>query len=177
MANSFGVKCINITLDDTFLTLKENIENTLQINLSEEALINIKPRLRMTTLRAIAQNNNYFLIGTGNKCEIFIGYFTKDGDNSCDYNPLAEFTVEEVYQIARYLNVPEKILKKAPSDGISNKTDEEKIGVSYKDIAEYIINGNTNPKSSIIIQNMHNKSEHKRNIPRVYHRITKSYFK
>ena len=77
-----------------------------------------------TTLYYVAQNMNYLVAGTGNKCEATVGYTTKWGDNASDFNPIGEFTVEEVLQIGKYLGVPEKIINKAPNDGLGGKTDE-----------------------------------------------------
>ncbi len=68
------------------------------------------------------------MIGTGNLCESMVGYTTKWGDNSSDFNPIGNFTVKEVLEIGKILGVPEKILKKAPNDGLGLETDEEKNG-------------------------------------------------
>lgn len=76
----FGVNSLNIDLEDSFNVLKDNINSELSgCNLSEEALINIKPRLRMTTLYAIAQSLNYLVIGTGNLCEAMVRIYYKMG--------------------------------------------------------------------------------------------------
>ena len=66
------------------------------------------------------------------------------GDSASDFNPIANFTVDEVLKIGEILGVPEKIIKKAPSDGLSDKSDEEKMGITYKEVAEYIETGKTN---------------------------------
>ena len=58
------------------------------------------------------------------------------GDNASDFNPIGNFTVSEVLAIGEHLGVPEKIIKKAPNDGLGGKTDEEKMGVTYKQIEE-----------------------------------------
>ena len=125
----------------------------------------------MTTLYYIAQSLNYLVIGTGNKCEAVVGYTTKWGDNAHDFNPIAEFTVEEVLQIGEYLGVPEKIIKKAPNDGLGGLTDEEKLGVTYKQIAEYIETGKTDEKALEIIKKKEKSARHKREPIPVYHRI------
>ena len=110
-------------------------------------------------------------MGTGNKCEAVVGYTTKWGDNAHDFNPIAEFTVEEVLQIAEYLGVPDKIIKKAPNDGLGGLTDEEKLGVTYKQIAEYIETGKTEEKAMEIIVRKEKIAEHKRKPIPVYHRL------
>ena len=169
VSNKFDVPLIEIDLTNTFNTLEKEIDKNIKP--VAEAKINTKPRLRMTTLYYIAQSLNYLVIGTGNKCEAVVGYTTKWGDNAHDFNPIAEFTVEEVLQIGEYLGVPEKIIKKAPNDGLGGLTDEEKLGVTYKQIAEYIETGKTDEKALEIIKKKEKSARHKREPIPVYHRI------
>lgn len=169
VSNKFDVPLIEIDLTNTFNTLEKEIDKNIKP--VAEAKINTKPRLRMTTLYYIAQSLNYLVIGTGNKCEAVVGYTTKWGDNAHDFNPIAEFTVEEVLQIGEYLGVPEKIIKKAPNDGLGGLTDEEKLGVTYKQIAEYIETGKTDGKALEIIKKKEKSARHKREPIPVYHRI------
>lgn len=169
VSNKFDVPLIEIDLTSTFNTLEKEIDKNIKP--VAEAKINTKPRLRMTTLYYIAQSLNYLVIGTGNKCEAVVGYTTKWGDNAHDFNPIAEFTVEEVLQIGEYLGVPEKIIKKAPNDGLGGLTDEEKLGVTYKQIAEYIETGKTDEKALEIIKKKEKLAKHKREPIPVYHRI------
>lgn len=174
VANTFGVPLIEIDLTNTYKTLENEIEEVIRTKeewRGKEAKINTKPRLRMTTLYYIAQNLNYLVIGTGNKCESVVGYTTKWGDNAYDFNPIGEFTVEEVLQMAEYLGVPKKIIKKAPNDGLGGLTDEEKLGVTYKQIAEYIETGKTQEKAMEIIQRKERESMHKRKPIPVYKRL------
>ena len=169
VSNKFDVPLIEIDLTNKFNTLEKEIDKNIKP--VAEAKINTKPRLRMTTLYYIAQSLNYLVIGTGNKCEAVVGYTTKWGDNAHDFNPIAEFTVEEVLQIGEYLGVPEKIIKKAPNDGLGGLTDEEKLGVTYKQIAEYIETGKTDGKALEIIKKKEKLAKHKREPIPVYHRI------
>lgn len=115
VADKFEVPLLEVDLTNTYTTLEKEIDKTIQPIeewREKEARINTKPRLRMTTLYYIAQCMGYLVIGTGNKCEAIVGYTTKWGDNAHDFNPIREFTVEEVLQIGEYLGVPEKIIKK-----------------------------------------------------------------
>ena len=113
VADTFGVKFLKVDLTKSYDEMEKEIENSLCDELSKEAKINIKPRLRMTTLYGIAQSLGDLVIGTGNLCEAMVGYTTKWGDNSSDLNPIGNFTVDEVLEIGKYLGVPEKILKKS----------------------------------------------------------------
>lgn len=175
VANTFGVPIIEIDLTDTYKVLESEIQPVLEVKddfREKEAKINAKPRLRMTTLYYIAQSLNYLVLGTGNKCESLVGYTTKWGDSACDFNPIGDFTVEEVLQIGKYLGVPSKIIEKAPNDGIGGLSDEEKLGVTYKQIAEYIETGITDASALEIIKNKEKLSMHKRNPIPVYKRLS-----
>ena len=138
----------------------------------EDSDINLKPRLRMSTLYYLAalysniHNKRYLVIGTSNKCELFVGYFTKGGDSVHDIAPIADFTVDEVIKIGEYLKVPSKVLYKSPSDGLSNRTDEEKLGVRYSEIASYMKDRNSvSPSIAQKIEKLHQNNLHKFHIP------------
>lgn len=173
VSDYYGFKLLNIDLTEVYDIFKEQIN--LLGNFTEEQLlnsdINVKPRLRMLSLYYLAPlfsavtGKNYIVAGTGNKCEIFVGYFTKGGDGVSDINVLADLTVDEVIQIGEVLNVPKKVLYKTPDDGLSGKSDEEKLGVKYSDIAKVINGEKVDEEIKLKILNMHEKSQHKFNIP------------
>ena len=174
VADTFSVNQLEIDLTNTYKTLEMEVESKILAKEAwreKEAQINTKPRLRMTTLYYIAQTLNYLVIGTGNKCEAIVGYTTKWGDSAHDFNPIADFTVDEVLQIGKYLGVPSQIIEKAPSDGLGSLTDEEKLGVTYKQIAEYIESGKTEEKALEIIKRKEQISKHKREKIPVYKRL------
>lgn len=168
VAKSFGVNFIKVDLSNSYTEMEKEINMQLGKELSKEATINMKPRLRMTTLYGIAQTLGYLVIGTGNLCEAMVGYTTKWGDNSSDFNPIGNFTVEEVLEIGKYLGVPEKILKKAPNDGLGGQTDEEKMGIKYSQIAEMIETGSTDEEVKEEILKRFRNSKHKREVVPVY---------
>lgn len=166
VADTFGVKFVKTDLSSSYAKFEEQLNSSLQElgikELSEEAKINSKPRLRMATLYGIAQTLGYLVIGTGNLCESMVGYTTKWGDSASDFNPIGNFTVPEVLAIGKMLGVPDKIINKPPNDGLGGKTDEEKLGVTYKQIAEMIEKGNTDEEAKKIILQKYNASKHKR---------------
>ena len=170
VSNHFGVTLDVLDITPIYDLQKDIIEKTIGYGASSESLVNLKPRIRMSTLYTIAQTKGYLVLGTGNLCERFVGYFTKSGDGAYDYNPLAEFTVEEVYQIARFIGVPEKILQKAPADGLGKLTDEQKLGVTYTQIAEVALYGETDDDIAYQkIMRLHKNSRHKFT-DNIYHR-------
>lgn len=101
----------------------------------EMALANIKPRLRMTTLYALANRYNGIVVGTGNKTELSIGYFTKYGDGGVDILPIGDLDKTAVRALAQELGVPRSVLTKAPSAGLwDGQTDESEIGLTYEQL-------------------------------------------
>ncbi len=130
---------------------------------------NIKPRLRMMTLYYFAQEMGYLVCGTSNKSELHVGYFTKHGDSGVDLLPLADFVKEEVFELARLLEIPSEIIEKPPSAGLwENQTDEKEMGFTYKVLDNYIRTGEGPEDSIKKIDRMNKITEHKRNYPPSY---------
>ena len=131
--------------------------------LNDMALTNIAPRLRMTTLYAVAAAENRLVAGTGNRSEAYMGYFTKWGDGACDFNPISDLTATEVFAFLRFLGAPDSIVEKAPSAGLfDGQTDEQEMGVTYRAIDDYLLKGEVNEADKAIIDRYHSRSEHKR---------------
>ena len=105
---------------------------------SKQSLINLAPRLRMATLYTIAQSVNGRVINTTNACERFVGYGTLFGDTVGDLALLKNLTVSEIYEIGDALGLPYDLVHKTPADGLTGKSDEEVLGVSYEDIEKYL---------------------------------------
>ena len=96
------------------------------------AIGNLKARIRMSLLYYYANYKNCLVIGTGNKSEILIGYFTKHGDGACDMEPIGDLYKSEVFKLSEYLNVSEEILNKPPRAGLwEGQSDEDEIGMNY----------------------------------------------
>lgn len=173
ISEHYKFKLINLDLTKTYDTFKEEVYKLGDFT-EEELLnsdINVKPRLRMTSLYYLAalesalKGKTYVVAGTSNKCEEYVGYFTKGGDNVCDIKTIADYTVEQVLAIGEELNVPHDILYKTPSDGLSGKSDEEKLGVTYKAITDYMEGKEVEEKDKEKIKRLHKNSLHKFNIP------------
>ena len=112
-----------------------------RVEISEQSKINLPPRIRMTTLYAISQSKNGRVANTCNLSEDWVGYSTRYGDSAGDFGPISRLTVAEVKEMGRYLGLPEKFIEKAPSDGLSGKTDEDKLGLTYAMLYKYIREG------------------------------------
>ena len=127
------------------------------------AAVNIAPRLRMTTLYAVAASEGRLVAGTGNRSEAYVGYFTKWGDGASDFDVIADLTATEVFEFLEYLNAPRCIIDKAPSAGLfDGQTDEQEMGVTYKAIDDFLLYGTVNAQDKAVIDRYHNRSEHKR---------------
>jgi NAD+ synthase len=103
------------------------------------ALANIKPRLRMIFNYVAANLDRRVVLGTSNRTEMLLGYFTKFGDGGCDFEPIGALYKSHVRQLARYLEVPERIIAKKPSAGLwPGQTDEGELGATYEVIDDII---------------------------------------
>jgi NAD+ synthetase len=137
---------------------------------SEKIFCNIRPRLRMTTLYHYAAAHNYLVLGTSNRSEWEIGYFTKYGDGAADLQPLIHLLKRDVVQLALYLQLPLRIIQKPPSAGLwRGQTDESDIGFTYQELDSYL---EGEPLSSedvrLKIQSMQHTAYHKKQlVPRL----------
>lgn len=151
VCNLLNINYIRINIQDTFKSIISGIEKNKDLTESEvtyrlptvsnKAKTNIAPRIRMLNAYAIAQTLNYLVVGTGNRSEITIGWCTKWGDMACDINPIAHLTCTEVVELGDYLELPHSLVHKVPADGLTGKSDEENIGLSYAEIDHLITEG------------------------------------
>lgn len=114
---------------------KENIE------LSNQAMVNLPARIRMTVLYAISQSMNGRVANTCNLSEDYVGYSTRWGDSVGDFAPLANLTSDEVVAIGDACGLPYELTHKTPSDGLCGKTDEDNFGFTYAALNKYIRTG------------------------------------
>lgn len=106
---------------------------------TEEATMNIQARVRMTILYHYANSHKALVLGTGNKTEETLGYFTKYGDGGVDVLPIGNLYKTEVWKLATELGLPEAIVKKTPSAELKEgHTDEGEIGMSYAEIDDIL---------------------------------------
>ncbi|HPT68495.1 MAG TPA: NAD(+) synthase [Syntrophomonas sp.] len=170
LVEKLGMNYHIINLDDTYNAFLKELGYAVDLPEAGARLIraNIKPRLRMTTLYYVAQVHQYMVLGTGNKSEITVGYSTKYGDGGVDLQVLGDLRKEQVYELAKYLNIPEPLITKAPSAGLwGGQTDEDEMGFSYSELDDYIRTGEGAPELVARIQTMFDRSAHKRNVPPV----------
>ena len=139
-----NVSSITISLDNTFDSFIRSIPEvkSQENNLS---LANTRSRLRMVTLYYFSALKKYIVVGTGNKVEDFgIGFYTKYGDGGVDISPIADLLKSDVYSLAKFYNINDKIIEAIPTDGLwnDNRNDEDQIGASYEELEKAMLNDN-----------------------------------
>lgn len=137
LVKHLGIRFYTVNIHDGFEGLKAAIGE----DLSQQAIVNLPPRLRMSTLYAVSQTNNGRVANTCNLSEDWVGYSTRYGDSVGDFSPCCNLTVAEVKAIGRVLGLPEVLIEKAPSDGLTGKTDEDNLGFTYATLDRYIRTG------------------------------------
>lgn len=166
VAEAFGLEPETIVLDEAYDFLRRVFGVNGAPQPGNLADANLKSRLRMVTLYYQANLRNCLVLGTGNRSEIAVGYFTKWGDGAVDLLPIAGLVKREVYELARYLGVPQAVVERPPTGGLwPGQTDEGEMGLSYAEIDEYLLTGNVPPATAAKIQRRIAANEHKRRMP------------
>ncbi len=141
-----GIKNYTVNIKDAYAGFLKGFDG--QFELSEQATINLSPRIRMAALYAVSQSMNGRVANTCNLSEDWVGYATRYGDSAGDFGPISNFTVEEVKAIGKELGLPDKFTAKVPIDGLCGKTDEDNLGFTYQTLDDYIRRG-IEPQSEI----------------------------
>lgn len=168
VAKSLNIPYIIIDLSSTYDELVKQMKNQDEVMTTTNNFLayhNIKVRLRIVTLYALGQARNFLVCGTDNQAEWHTGYFTKHGDGGVDLVPLIHLTKGEVKEMSKILGVPESIINKVPSAGLyAGKTDEDEMGVTYQELDQYLLGKPISKNKEDVIKNLHQNSEHKRNL-------------
>lgn len=153
-----NIKNYDVNIGGATLGVIRSLSNS-NIDMSEQAKINMPARIRMTTLYAVSQSLNGRVVNTCNLSEDWVGYATRYGDGAGDFSPLSNLTVSEVIQIGEYLGIPDEFIHKTPTDGLCGKTDEENLGFTYEVLDKYIREGIIDDvEIQEKIEDMHNKN-------------------
>ena len=136
-------------------------------------------RERMSILYDYSSKENALVIGTSNKTEISLGYSTQFGDSACAFNPIGDLSKTNVWELSRYLNIPKELIEKKPSADLwEGQTDEQEMGLTYKEadqvlyrmleenktVEEILNEGFDKSLVENIVRRM-NRSEYKRRMP------------
>jgi len=169
VAKKFGIKKENVNLTRAFELLNKTLPEA-----DKKTVGNLKARLRMAVLYYFANNHNYLVLGTSNKSELAIGYFTKHGDSAADIEPLGDLYKTRVTELAKFLNLPKSVIEAKPSAGLwEGQTDEKELGMDYGKL-DKILEAIDKGKTEVIeregiekVKKMIKKSEHKKRMPDV----------
>jgi NAD+ synthase len=168
VARRFQIPTRTITLDEAFGSLLKVLPNGGDPDTKRLAEANVKVRLRMVTLYYIANRFHYLVVGTGNRNEISVGYFTKYGDGGVDIEPLANLLKGQVRELAIPLGVPGELTEQTPPAGLwDGQSDEEEMGISYDELDRYLSSGEVGRGVKKTADAMIKASAHKRSLPPV----------
>lgn len=153
-----GIESAVINIHDASEALKSSLCAGLSCKeLSRQTVINLSPRLRMATLYAASQSRNGRVSNNSNRSEKYVGYSTIFGDSVGDFSPLGDLTVTEVKRIGHILGLPEDLVEKVPSDGLTSRTDEDVFGFTYEQLDTFILTGVCEDKAiRFLIEKRHN---------------------
>lgn len=158
LVNHLGIKNYTVNIQAAVEAMKA----AMPFELSTQSRTNLPPRIRMTTLYAVAQSHNGRVANTCNLSEDWVGYSTRYGDAAGDFSPCSHLTVQEVKAIGRVLGLPEVLVEKVPIDGLCGKTDEENLGFRYAELDRYIRTGEIDdPEKKAKIDRLHRLNQFK----------------
>ena len=140
LVDHLGIEHYIINIKSAFDGLTEQICSA-GIEISKDSIINLQPRLRMSTLYAVGQSKNGRVVNTCNLSEDWVGYSTRYGDAAGDFSPCSHITVQEMKEIGRLIGLPDVLVDKPPIDGLSGLTDEDNLGFTYAELDRYIRTG------------------------------------
>ena len=158
------IKHYVININKPYLELTNEIDTKLKIDSKSYDIYrtNTPSRLRMVTLYGISGLFNGRVANTCNLSEDYVGYSTKFGDSAGDFSPISNFTKTEVRELGEELGLPKNLIYKVPEDGMSFKSDEEKLGFTYEVLDKYIRTGEIDDlKIKEKIDKMHLANLHK----------------
>jgi NAD+ synthase len=167
LAKKLNVPTKTVVLDDIYdAYLKILPDFKPDVSLTQLAQANLKARLRMITLYYTANQLKYMVIGSGNRSEMTVGYFTKHGDAGVDILPLGNLVKKEVRELAGFFKIPQEIIDKPPSAGLwAGQTDEGEMGFTYEALDTYILTGKAPEELKKRIEVMHSSAAHKCTTP------------
>ena len=140
LVQHLGIKHYTVDISGAVGAVREQFYR-IGIQETEQTVINLPPRIRMSVLYAVSQSMNGRVINTCNLSEDWVGYSTRYGDSAGDVSLLGRLTVQEVKALGHELGLPEKLVEKTPSDGLCGNTDEQKLGFTYAVLDRYIREG------------------------------------
>lgn len=161
LVKDLGLSYDVIDATEIFNSYVEQFKNN-NIKLDRATLGNLKARIRMSILYAVAQKEHGLVVGTDNADERYVGYFTKYGDGACDVLPIAHLVKKEVVEAAKIYGVRDSLAERIPTAGLyQGQTDEKEMGVTYQELDAYLLGKKISNSSLERIEYLRKISEHK----------------
>jgi NAD+ synthase len=165
LSESTGVEIIEVNIENIFQSYRKILNST-----DKKIEGNVRSRIRANILYYHANLLGGLVIGTTNKTEYLLGYYTKYGDGACDIEPIEGLYKTDVWDIASILKIPQSIIDKRPSAGLwEGQYDEEELKMNYREIDRALadIFDYSNFKADYVkLMELYLRSMHKRELPR-----------
>jgi len=170
IAATLGIETVHVDLTEAYRALAQVLPDA-----PREVKANIKPRLRMAALYHLAASHNYLVCGSSNRSELTVGYFTKHGDGGVDLLPIAGLLKTQVRQLARTLDIPQRVIDKPPTAGLwPGQTDEGEMGLRYAQLDVALLALDRRDPSGVPapiltrVRELMRRSAHKRSLPPMF---------
>ncbi|ERT47374.1 NAD+ synthase [Fusobacterium polymorphum] len=174
VVEDLGINSKTIEITDMIDAYFKNEEEATSLRMG-----NKMARERMSILFDYSLKENALVVGTSNKTEIYLGYSTQFGDSACALNPIGDLYKTNIWDLSRYLKIPNELIEKKPSADLwEGQTDEQEMGLTYKEadqvlyrmleenkkVEEVLAEGFNKDLVDNIVRRM-NRSEYKRRMP------------
>ena len=174
VVEDLGINSKTIEITDMIDAYFKNEEEATSLRMG-----NKMARERMSILFDYSSKENALVVGTSNKTEIYLGYSTQFGDSACALNPIGDLYKTNIWDLSRYLKIPNELIEKKPSADLwEGQTDEQEMGLTYKEadqilyrmleenkkVEEVLTEGFNKDLVDNIVRRM-NRSEYKRRMP------------
>ncbi len=167
VASKFSIPTKLVVLDTVFDALLKILPaEKVDPDANQLARANLKARLRMLPLYYFANSLKFMVVGSSNRSELTVGYFTKHGDGGVDIMPLGNLVKGQVRELASFLGISQEIIDKPPSAGLRRgQTDEDELGLTYEELDRYLVTGEASNEVKRKIDSMRDATDHKRQPP------------
>lgn len=165
-AETLGIPLIPVDITEAFRSMADSLQEGGLDAMDRMAAGNLRARLMMAVLYHRAREKGALVVGTTNRSEMAVGYFTKYGDGGADLLPLGDIVKTDVWEMASLLGVPGRIIRKQPSAGFwPGQTDEEDMGFTYRQLDRVLLNQEQDIHIQAMVDRMAILNDHKKKRP------------
>jgi NAD+ synthase len=165
-AETLGIPLIQVDITEAFRSMADSLQEGGLDAMDRMAAGNLRARLMMAVLYHHAREKGALVVGTTNRSEMAVGYFTKYGDGGADLLPLGGIVKTDIWEMASLLGVPGRIIRKQPSAGFwPGQTDEEDMGFTYRQLDRVLLNQEQDIHIQAMVDRMAILNDHKKKRP------------